>query len=55
MNPLQILLERKLSNEFMNGNQSNNAVANNSSGASTQGSSIRDFKSTLKSRKFQQD
>lgn len=54
-NPLQYLISKQLSNEINNPVQNNIVPANNSSGTSTQGSSTRDFKSTIKNRKLQQE
>lgn len=54
-NPLQVMIANKLYNDMVN-NQANMIIpGNNSSGTSTQGSSTKDFKSSAKKRKQQQE
>ena len=55
INPLHALIAKKLYNEMSTSAHNNIIPGNNSSGTSTQGSSIKDFKSSSKKRKLQQE
>lgn len=55
VNPLHAIIAKKLYNEMLTSGHTNIIPANNSSATSTQGSSTRDYKSSGKKRKVQQE